>query len=159
MAVSLKSLGDHGPFLLKIGLHANAIPLDWTAMLVYADWLQERNEGDPRAAFWRGTGLSLYGPMIYANDEWTIFNAETYPVSWLSSSRWQYEVPGKMFDHLGGQCRLRGTPIPHGNSSWRAWRDFTTRCAAFIAACTAYCETDDGTRLEFDDYLRRKTPK
>jgi hypothetical protein len=161
MAANLRQYGEHAPWLRKIGLHASTVPIDFQAMQVYADWLQEKNEDDPRVKFWRAMGqyrgcVENYRLPGHAPAEWVIFNGKhygTYPTL-LGMMDEHIYVPRGMFEKLeGGDCYRLGVPIPEDDSERDYWRDYPTRRQAMIALCLAFCEAKAEDREAFVAWL------
>lgn len=161
MAASLKQYGEHAPWLRKIGLATNAAKVDFQAMQVYADWLQEKNESDPRATFWRAMGqyrmcVENYRPAGRRPAEWAIFNGKyygTYPAFREMMDEHVY-VPAGIFEKLtGGDCYRNGLPVPEDDGERRYWRDYPTRKEAMTALCVAFCQATAADQEAFVAWL------
>ena len=161
MAESLNSLGEHAPWLRKIGLHSDAVEIDFAAMQVYADWLQEHNESDPRAKFWRAMGrhrlcVNNYRPSNAGIAEWVVFNGDSYRLSYpvYTGICKHVYVPQAMFDILtGGDCYRNGLPVPEHDQDRNYWRDYPTRRQAMMALCVAFCEATAADQEAFVTWL------
>jgi uncharacterized protein (TIGR02996 family) len=113
----------------------DASPEDWQTRLVFADWLEERN--DPRAAYFRLAGEKGWRPSRESSAAG--FSADTLQRSGITGdSLWRFYNSG--CTHMGSHC----LPFDLGYGKWL----HNSRRAAEDAAALAFAALPEARRAE-----------
>jgi uncharacterized protein (TIGR02996 family) len=126
-------------------------PTDNHLRLIFADWLQERE--DPRAEGYRVLGSLRLRADRYAPNEWTWYIAHRL-TQWSGNG---YSLLSSWFLHLEGGVQMwNHKPMKEDDIAYGQWLDWPTRREAEEAAAVAFLRMTDEERAEILDTLSVK---